>query len=465
MMRTNVNGAVHRSWVGNLFGCCGCVHACFGGATPHDTAQDTPSHRAPRLAHGSQGLQHLLLDHLVPLLRLRVRCPAAPPSAATFGCSTRQYTTVVASHKPGPVSHVRRENYRRAFRMNRTALAALFFFCLYCVPNIANGVVNGSCAKYYTVGSPTTSASPSPAYGTCSSVFPNGTNVTMPSVGNSNPQLQNMAQVSCAGSGTTYWVATINNQCAAPACFTSAGVACTAGTAGCPCTVVTACTPQVATSPVPCLLCPPAPCVVCPPLPPPPAPSAPPTPAVTSNTTTSSPNAAAPAAAVSNGTSAVVRRRLSIFGGGSSGGGRSSGGGGGGRYVAPTRNNYNRNNNRNNYQNNGAAAPAGSAVGSACVTAACLSCQAHMSSITTPIVCIIVGGFILFAGYMRYRLHQAYNIQKDQICCVEDSWLPWWFFPWCALCQEARTIDVMERDQELVEGIQDPQAAPLMKQM
>jgi Cys-rich protein (TIGR01571 family) len=132
--------------------------------------------------------------------------------------------------------------------------------------------------------------------------------------------------------------------------------------------------------------------------------------------------------------------------------------------VAPTRNNY-RNNNRNNYQNNGAAAPAGSALGSACVTAACLSCQAHMSSIVTPIECIIVGGFILFAGYMRYRLHQAYNIQKDQICCVEDSWLPWWFLPWCALCQEARTIDVMERDQELVEGIQDPQAAPLMKQM
>ena len=375
----------------------------------------------------------------------------------------------------------RRENYRRAFNMNRTFLATLFFFCLMVAPHVPQFVIAGACGSKFTAvgsiplaaqlqaaaaaaaaGNSTNSTSgPSPAYGTCSSVFPNITGVAMPSVGNNNTQLQNMAQVSCVGSGTTYWVAGINNQCNAPACFTSAGVACTAGTAGCPCTIVTACTPQVATAPVPCLLCPPTPCVVCPPVPPPPPPSPPPPPVAIISSDANYTNAVTAAAAIANGTSVLVGRRLSIFGGGASGGGGSRGGGGGGGYVAPSNNNYHNNNN-----NGGGGAPAGPAPPSMeCVSADCQSCSQHISSVIGPIVGFVMLAFIIFAGYMRNRLHKAYNIQKDQFCCVEDSWLPWLVCYPLALCQEARTIDVMERDQELVEGIQDPQAAPLMKQL
>ena len=97
-----------------------------------------------------------------------------------------------------------------------------------------------------------------------------------------------------------------------------------------------------------------------------------------------------------------------------------------------------------------------------CVSAACLSCQSKQQATLLPIAFAILLAFYLFAGYLRQRLHNAYHIEKDGCCGVEDSFLPWLCCSQCALCQEARTIDQMEREMALVHGIHDPQAAPLI---
>ena len=359
---------------------------------------------------------------------------------------------------------------QRAFGKSFILMGALFFVCVIFLQSILfPAIVAGACRKHYTIYNPgATPAAPppvaaAPAYGTCASVFPNATGA-MPSVGDANVQLQNMAQVSCGPQPSlSYWVATVNNDCNTPACFTSAGVACTPGTDGCPCTVVTACTPRVFTAPLDCLLCPPMPCVVCP---------APPAPAVnatanvtTANVTIIAPPPAAPAAVAGAPTAAPAnatgRRSLLIFGGGSSGGGGggggSRGGGGGGGYSSP-----------NNYNGGGGGGGGGGAAAAPtpsyeCASAACSQCQAKYSWLHTTggLICF---AFLLFAGYNRSRLHSEYGIHKGGPC-FEDSYLPWLFCWPCALCQEARTIDDMERDQELVHGMHNPQQQPLVPKM
>lgn len=172
---------------------------------------------------------------------------------------------------------------QRAFGSNVFAMTALFFFCVvFFQALVLPGAMRLKCGQYYTVpGVPEYSWAPAPApapgqaaasYGTCASVFPNAS-ATMPAVGDVNVQLQNMAQVSCGPQGLLFWVATVSNNCAQPACFTASGVACTPGAAGCPCVVGTACTPRVASAPLDCPLCPPQPCIVCPPAPAPPPPA------------------------------------------------------------------------------------------------------------------------------------------------------------------------------------------------
>jgi hypothetical protein len=49
--------------------------------------------------------------------------------------------------------------------------------------------------------------------------------------------------------------------------------------------------------------------------------------------------------------------------------------------------------------------------------------------------------FVLYAGYMRSKLRQKYNIVSNPECCMcEDNYLPWVFCTACSLCQEARTL-------------------------
>ena len=97
-----------------------------------------------------------------------------------------------------------------------------------------------------------------------------------------------------------------------------------------------------------------------------------------------------------------------------------------------------------------------------CVTPACLQCRKSTSAFHT-FAAVVMLAFLIFAGYQRSRMHSEYGLEKGSGCCGEDSYLPWlccWPF---ALCQEARTIDAMERDQQLVHGMHNPQAQPLMK--
>ena len=386
---------------------------------------------------------------------------------------------------------------QRAFGLTMVGTTVLFFVCVFLLQSIATPM-STSCSRYYTLSPPSPSiawlpAVPSymPSYGTCAAVFPNAS-ATMPSVGMANVQQQNMAQVACSGApNSAYWVATINNDCDTPACFTSDGVACTPGAAGCPCVVVTACQQRVFTAPLACQLCPPTPCIVCPGAapaapaatvatapandtapattttaaaapaaanatvpaadtaavlasPPPAAPAAggrrslrddatanstdaTPTPTVNSSTPTADSSPPAPQSSPpANATSAAVLSNLTIMDFHPI----SVGGFGGG------------------YQE--------------CVSPECLQCRKTSSAFHSAAGAIMLG-FLIYAGYLRSRLHKEYGIEQSGGCCGEDSYLPWlccWPF---ALCQEARTIDAMERDQQLVHGMHNPQAQPLMK--
>jgi Cys-rich protein (TIGR01571 family) len=278
-------------------------------------------------------------------------------------------------------------------------MTALFFFCVVLFQALVLPVaMRIECGQYYTVpGSPVEySLAPAPApapgqagasYGTCASVFPNAS-ATMPAVGNAVAALQNMAQVSCSAQGLVFWVATVGNNCAAPACFTSAGVACAPGSAGCPCTVVAACTPRVASAPLDCPTCPPQPCVVCPPAPPPPPPPA------------------------------VGRRLLS----------------------------------RKNHCNGGCYNPQerqrrrnrGPVL--TCTTPTCTACQVSFAPYFAAAggVCL---AFLAYAGYLRRRYHSEYNIQKG--ACGDDAFVPWLFCCLCALAQEERAVDIFDQDGRL----------------
>ena len=336
----------------------------------------------------------------------------------------------------------------RAFGKNLVLFTVLFYFGVYGLSSFVIPVATyAKCAKYYTpVSAPAVAPAQSqpnpslPLYGSCSTVFPNVTGVVMPSVGNINVQDQNMAQVSCGPQPSlSFWVASVNNDCNTPACFTSAGVACTPGTAGCPCTVVTACTPRVFTAPLACLMCPPMPCLVCPPPPPPPPPAlaANATAATgTANVTAPAPAAAPVAVAASSppppppatpATPAAAGRRLM----------RSSHTSGLNHPGGPSRN----------------VAPS-----TTCTTDECRQCKSSMVWLhyfTAPVLFAL----LLFAGYNRSQLHAQYGIKKEG---CEDSYLPWLVCWPCALCQEARTIDVMEREHQLVHGMHNPQSEPLL---
>ena len=384
---------------------------------------------------------------------------------------------------------------QRAFGSPCALMGALFFVCVFFLQSILfPSIVNAKCAKFNTLSVSAmqaalaaAAASPAaPAYGTCATVFPNASGAVMPSVGDVNVQLQNMALVSCGPQpSAAYWVATVNNSCAQPACFTADGVACTPGTDGCPCTVVTACTPRVFTAPLDCLLCPPMPCLVCPAPPPavnatanvtttgnataPPAPP-PNAPATVAGAPTAAPGALSPPPPPPPPPPAVVtgRRSMLIFGGGSSGGSRSSSGGGSYTYSTPAyRPSY-----RPSYRSPPNYGPQGAAAGGAaaapqgpvsqCVSPACLQCRASLSWMHSVggAICFV---FLIFAGYNRSRMHSEYGINKGG--CCEDSYLPWLFCWPCALCQEARTIDDMERDGQLVHGMHNPQHQPLLPKM
>ena len=96
-----------------------------------------------------------------------------------------------------------------------------------------------------------------------------------------------------------------------------------------------------------------------------------------------------------------------------------------------------------------------------CVSPECLQCRKTSSAFHSA-AGVAMFGFLIYAGYLRSRLHKEYGIEQSGGCCGEDSYLPWlccWPF---ALCQEARTIDVMERDQQLVHGLHNPQVQPLL---
>jgi Cys-rich protein (TIGR01571 family) len=395
-------------------------------------------------------------------------------------------------------------------------MTALFFLCVFFLQSILYPViVQAKCAKFYTLSATPVAPAPStmgaPTYGTCASVFPNATGAVMPSVGDPNPQLQNMAQVSCGQpgqQGLSFWVATVNNSCATPACFTSDGVACTPGTDGCPCNVVTACTPRVFTAPLDCLLCPPTPCVVCPPPPPPAAvraanmtttppapvaaapaaaPTAAPTAAPVANATVAAAPTAAPVAAALLSSPppppppppppvvAAGRRSLHIFGGGSSSSRSpsrtSSRTSYSTTYSTPAPSTYSPHRARSTYRpstsyrqpvasSGAAAAPQGPS--NECVSADCLQCRASFAWLHTlgGVVCF---AFLLYAGYNRSKMHSQYGIRKDG--CIEDSYLPWLICWPCALCQEARTIDDMERDKQLVHGMHNPLHQPLLPKM
>ena len=272
--------------------------------------------------------------------------------------------------------------------------ALFFFFVVFFQALVLPIAMRIKCGQYYTVaGVPEYSYEPAPApapgqaaasYGTCASVFPNAS-ATMPAVGNANAMLQPMAQVSCGPQGLVFWVATVGNTCATPACFTSAGVACTPGAAGCPCMVVTACTPRVASTPLDCPACPPQPCVVCPPAP---APAAPPPPVVGGR-----------------------RRLTACFG----------------TRQGTCRQHY-------TTKNQGPVLT--------CTTPTCTACQVSFAPYFAAAggVCL---AFLAYAGYLRRRYHTEYNIEKG--ACGDDAFVPWLCCCVCAIAQEARTADFFER--------------------
>ena len=385
---------------------------------------------------------------------------------------------------------------QRAFGLTMVGTTVLFFVCVYLLQSIV-APMSASCSRYYTLTPASASnawmpAAPAymPSYGTCAAVFPNAS-ASMPSVGMSNVQQQNMAQVACSGApNAAYWVATINNDCNTPACFTSDGVACTPGAAGCPCVVVTACQQRVFTAPLACQLCPPTPCIVCPgPAPAPPAaPAAADATAPADDTAPAAKDAAAPAAANATAPAAAPAAVLASPppDAPAAGGRRSL-----------------RDADANSTDATPAATPAAANVSSSppanvssasaaessvsaltnvtmmdfhpafggggggggykeCVSPECLQCRKTSSAFHSA-AGLAMFGFLIYAGFQRHRLHQEYGIERSGGCCGEDSYLPWlccWPF---ALCQEARTIDAMERDQLLVHGMHNPQAQPLMK--